>query len=421
MKIFRTFITGSLITFAGNGILGLVNYFTRRTMVTQLTGEEYGLFWGAFSMVSIATAFADLGIVNAGVVLIAEKEDAKRDVFSALLILKLLTGLAVCALFVAARNKIAEYYLGGNGALMVAALGGFSVFFFLSKACESYCFGNKRYFPWSAFGCVTAGMVLSLMILCGRSAVRAAVIYMLAYAIILPVQIGWVCRDGNFGLTAKVPAAIFRKIFSLIGVLAVMNSIQVLLFNIDSVLITFLIGPRETAVYNVAQPITHLLLSVLAFSSVFLPIAVDLVEQSEYRQIVKYMSWGLVMTLTALPVLFLTLIRWGRELIAFFFNSSSYVEEAALVLPWLMCGYLMFAFGSFVTQTLIAMREKVLLLVIASGTAGCDLLIICPLIRMYHARGAAIATCIAYGIFAISSYAVFLGRSLKRGRLVKLS
>ena len=85
----RLFISGSLVTIGGNVALGLINYLVRRTMVWRLTETDFGLFWGTFSLVTLVCALADLGIVNSGTLLFAEKKEEPREIFSAVLLLKL--------------------------------------------------------------------------------------------------------------------------------------------------------------------------------------------------------------------------------------------------------------------------------------------------------------------------------------------
>lgn len=408
----RLFISGSLITIGGNIILGFINYLVRRVMVYQLPATDYGCFFGAFSLLSILLAFLDLGMVNAGTVLIAEQQEKKGEVFSLIFFLKLLSGLIVATILFFLHNFIANSYLGGNGATILGILAFFVLFNCLNGAFISYYNGNKFYQVGSFFRCAIAAVLLALVFLLTRefATTGAATAYLLAYAIFCPFQLIWVCHNGKFRLTTKIPFETMKRFLALIGILAVITCMQTLLFNLDSVMLTWLHGPEATAAYNVALPITQLLLTILVFASVFLPIATDLVKQREFNRLRHYVIGALFCTLAALPCVFLG-SRWvGSFLVALLFKDS-YVQAAAPVLPWLMNGYLLFSFGSFVTQILIVMRCVWFLLWISGATVISNFIMNYYLIRTRGASGAAMATFVSYSFFAILNLCCFLWKS----------
>ena len=410
----RLFISGSLITIGGNIILGFINYLVRRTMAYQLSETDYGCFFGAFSLVSILLAFLDLGMVNAGTVLLAEQQEKKGEVFSLIFFLKLTFGLIVATTLFFLRNFIADGYLGGYGSAMFGILAFFVLFNSLDGAFVSYYCGNKFYQTGNFFRCAIAALLLILVFLLTRkfAAVGAAAAYLLAYAIFCPLQLIWICRNGKFRLTAKIPFGTGKRLLALIGILAVITCMQTLLFNMDSVMLTWLRGPEATAVYNVALPITQLLLAILVFASVFLPIAADLVKQQQFRRLRHYVTGALLCTFAGLPCVFWG-SRWcGDFLVAVLFKDS-YVHAATPVLPWLMSGYLLFSFGSFVTQILIVMRCIRILFCISITTVICNFIMNYYLIRMHGASGAAMATFASYSFFAILSVSSFLWESEK--------
>ena len=244
--------------------------------------------------------------------------------------------------------------------------------------------------------------LLNTSSLCGTVAAYTA-----AYALLLPVQMLWISRKAGSLLTCRISPRVLRNLFSVTGVLAVYTCFQTLLFNLDSLMLTLIAGPRMTAVYNIALPVTQLLLSVLVFAQVFLPIAADMVRAGDSARLKKYIFGALLITLAVLPCLFAAAAWCGKFLISLLFKGS-YADSAAPVLPWLMCGYLLFAFGSFIAQTLIAMRRIGLLLIVSGVTVVLDFSLMYLFIRSAGAVGAAMATCASYAFFAIAAFAVFL-------------
>ena len=52
--LLKTFIHGSLFSFAAMFIGGVINYLTRRYLALNLSEYNFGLFYGMFSFISIA-------------------------------------------------------------------------------------------------------------------------------------------------------------------------------------------------------------------------------------------------------------------------------------------------------------------------------------------------------------------------------
>ena len=95
----KTFLRGSAVSLVGAGILGIANYFIRRTLCNSMSLTDYGIFYSTFSLLSIIFCFTDLGLIQTGTVMIASaaEDHQKRDsIFFHLFLLK--GGLAlVCA------------------------------------------------------------------------------------------------------------------------------------------------------------------------------------------------------------------------------------------------------------------------------------------------------------------------------------
>ena len=406
----KTFITGSLITIGGNLILGLSNYLVRRIMVFQLPEFEYGCFYGTFSLVMILTAIADLGLVNAGTVLISEKQERASSFFSAVLYLKILTAGGVGTLFFLFRGRVAEYYLDGAGSRMLAFFGALILISAVNDAFTAYFYGHKYYHISSMFRCVTAFVLLGTIALLTRdgSGAGAAAAYVASYLFAVIIQFCWVHQRSKVGAPLGISRDIYKQLIKLTGPLSVIACIQIIWANLDSVMLTYLCGPEAVAVYNVALPVTQLLLSVLIFAAVFLPVATDLAKSGKYEQLQKFANGALIITIICLPLLFLGCKLYGKLLIVFLFKGS-YADSAAMVLPWLMCGYLLFASGAFIVQILIAMRKIKVLLAIVISTLFCNIILNYCLIMKLAEFGASLATFFSYLFFAVATFLLFIG------------
>jgi O-antigen/teichoic acid export membrane protein len=380
-------------------------------MSIELTELDYGCFYGVYSLICIITAFLDLGIVNAGTILCAEEKDKSHEIFSVIFFFEFIIGLISCGIVFFCSGVIAKYYLAGYGVqlLKIFAFGLWGIS--LNGAFVAYFMGYKYFKVCCLFRCLISLGSLGGLIACGKnlSLDNAAFAFTLSYFFFIPIQLIWIHRDCGYWPSLKYINGTYKKILNLIGTLAFISFLQTLLFNMDSVMLTALKGAEATAVYNIALPITQLLLSVLVFSSVFLPMTAEMLQTGEFSRLQKYVNVFLFFALLGTPCVWLVCRAAGAFLITLFFDDK-YVGQASQVLPWLMSGYFLFSFGSFVSQILISMRKLKILLIISILTVILNFILNNCLIRSASYIGAAIATCCAYLFFAIICCFVFYKR-----------
>ena len=278
----------------------------------------------------------------------------------------------------------------------------------MNGAFVAYFMGHKYFKICCIFRCLISLGVWGGLIFCGEnlSLNNAALAFTLSYFFFIPIQLIWVQHDCGYWPSLKYFKDSYKKILNFIGILAFVSFLQTLLFNMDSVMLTVLRGVEATAVYNIALPITQLLLSVLVFSSVFLPMTAEMLQAREFVRLKKYVNVFLFSTILGIPCIWL-ICRWGGIFLITLFFDDKYAEQASQALPWLMCGYFLFSLGSFVSQILISMRELKPLLIISILTVVLNFSLNVFLICSASYTGAAIATCCSYLFFAIISCFTF--------------
>ena len=74
----KTFLRGSAVSLLGAGVLGLVNYLIRRTLCINMTLEDYGIFYSAFSLFIMGFGITDFGLTQSGTVMIADANDKRQ-------------------------------------------------------------------------------------------------------------------------------------------------------------------------------------------------------------------------------------------------------------------------------------------------------------------------------------------------------
>jgi O-antigen/teichoic acid export membrane protein len=403
----KIFISGSFFSILGNLILGGVNYLTRRTMAVRLSEVEYGYFYGAFALVSIVLVFLDLGITDAGTVLISENPTKRKTIFFTMWKWKGAAGF-FCSLVLLALSGVISHRFFGGGTLMMALLALYVAFQTLNGTFISYTFGRKQYKVKSLFQIIKALLLLILVWwLTDRYAGNGAAFgYLLATIVIEPFHIWWVLKNEQGAPAAVFDRELKRRVLTLMGAVATITFMQTLLFNMASVMLTVLKGPRSTAIYNIATPITQFLLSFLVFANVFLPLAVEMAGKREFGKLRKYTVGVTAACILMLPVIVFLINFRGEWLITVLFKSS-YAKVAVKPLLLLMLGFLLYSLGAFVTQILIAMRKIKVLLWISSLTVLINLVLCFLFIRKLDVDGAALATLFSYASFALMTLAVF--------------
>ena len=404
----KIFIFGSAVTITGNVVVGLVNYLVRRTLALNLSSSDYGSFCGTFALISILLAVFDFGLTDAGSVLVAEEKSRRSESFSAVFRLKGLAGLACGLGIFLGRDWISERYLAGHGSWMLMIFAVYVIFQSLDGALMAYYNGSKQFRLQNIFNTFKAlTLLLSAWCFAGIwAAAGAALAYAVTAALFIPLQLWWISRRDKLSFHWQLEEGIRKRLQSVIAVVAGITFMQTVLFNLDSVMLTALKGTEVTAIYNVALPITQLLLAVLVFATVFLPLAVEMVNQKDFHRLCRYVWWAIGITLSAIPVVFITMHLAGEWLITLLFKST-YAGSAAPVLPYLTTGYLLFALGAFVSRILVAMRAVKFLAALAFLIIGTDFLLNYVMISRYGLIGAALATAISYLIFAVSMLIAF--------------
>lgn len=411
----KLFISGTLISIIGNIVLGLINYLVRRVMAENLTQAEYGKFYGVFALISIIVAIFEFGVVNAGTVLIAENQPQRNMFFSFLLLLKLSAGIVAGGILFVFHRVIAEYFLGGNGGSLLMILSIYLLFVSAHGAFIAFYQGCKAYRSVATFRCLIFAVIFLLINLFTEKmeAEGAAWAYVIGYGIFFPIQLFWISKYAGCKFTMKFPRELPGQILKLIGIVALISFMNTLLFNMDSVMLTRICGIEETAIYNIALPITQLLLSFMVFSSVFIPLAADMVKSSKYKQLGRYVIGAISSVIICTPILYFIASSTGRYLINLLFTTS-YSQEAASVLPWLFCGYFLHSAGAFIMQILIIMRCNKALCAIVFLTVTANFFLNWLLIHNWGANGAAQATFYSYLLFFITIVGTYYYHSRKK-------
>ena len=272
----------------------------------------------------------------------------------------------------------------------------------------SYTYGCKQYHIKSLFQIIKALLLLVLVwfLTISYGVCGAAMGYLLSTIVIEPVHLWWVFSHERNSPLKNFTSDLKKRMFSLMSAVATITFMQTLILHMNSVMLMILQGARSTAIYNIATPVTQLLLSFMVFSNVFLPLAVDMAGKQEYGKLRKYAWWGMIISLLMMPIVYVVMKYSGEFLITIMFKST-YASDAAQPLLVLTLGFLLYNFGSFITQILIAMHKTRILLWLSGVTVILNIVLNYILIKAYNVTGAALATALSYLFFAAAALAAF--------------
>ena len=415
----KIFVHGSCVYIIGNAVTGILNYLIRRTMSVNLTVAEYGSFYSSFAVISLIMAFTDLGLVQAGTVLVSENAhlpDRKKlsQCFSAVFLLKLVFAVSAFAAVFLCHGWIVRNYLGNVGGAAFFCLSFLLLFQVCETAFTSLWNGLKRFTVTNAVASSRAMFLfLCVLFLTKRFALAgAALAYVVTAAVFLTVSFllygGW----QKLRIVFHIPGETWKRLCHLTGFIAFSTLLLNIIFHMDTIMLTSLKGVESSAVYNIALPVAQLVFSPLVFATVFLPIAVSMVKEQKYSALRKAAFVSILITLLVLPLVVFGMYLLAPFLIRILFNEK-FIASAAPVLPVLSGGFILYALGNMIAQILIAFNSIRLLLTATTVAFFCNLLLNFLFIRFWDVEGAAWATCLSYFIFSVLM-TVFFFRELKQ-------
>lgn len=417
--ILKVFLWGSFISLLGAVLIGVMNYLIRRCLVNQFSFAEYGFLYSVFSLLTILLAVIDLGMTQAGTILIAQNRTRKRSlransIYSFILLVKTSFGVIVYLALALLSSFLMIHcyseYPAGQGVFLIVAL--LLVFQSAETVCMSgmdsvKAFGIKNLLQSAKILLIFAGVLLfsarfGLAFTAGLFPACAFLSFIAAYIIL--------ARKFGLKVVPKMTfnARTFEHTWDLGRWTAVGLVGMTLVSNMDQQLLTWLSTLEKVGIYNIALPIAQIMQSLIILPVVFIPIVSELWQQGRKEEIAKLtelisavlfiLLWATVVTTLPLAKTII-LLCWGKQ-----------VPEAETALTILCTGTIFFASAGFYIGALsscgVARQGAAIIM------SGVFFNIVCNaiLIPLWNINGAAIATALSYLLIGLTSYFVLRGR-----------
>ena len=416
----KTFLRGSAASLLATIVIGLVGYFTRRTMALSLDQDLYGFFYSAFSLCMLIVIFIDLGFNQSATILMSkhlahEKYAEAKSTFWTFTGTKLVTGiLSALALFALSDFLIRNFFHYPGGTVTLHLFSFFLVATALTGTISATLDAMKRFAARNALQ--TGG---ALMIFIGVYAgvnefpLQAPVIaYTVSAILLFSFGLLLLRRIQPFLFSGKTPTRfrISLKEFWVVGRwITLATASMSAMYYMDTIMLTYFSDLQSVALYNIALPVLAIYQSLLIFPLIFTPIASELWQKNREEELKstlrKINTWGIFILLICAAVLYIFPVNEIAVSILF----SPDFKGVAPALNILCIGVLFLGLGQIYSNTLMAIDRPKTVAKINSIAVVVNILANVILIPRFNIVGAAMATALSYILITLGC-----GWSLKK-------
>lgn len=270
---FKRVVQGTFLIFMFNIFAAFFSYLMRFMMTSNLTPQDYALFYSCFSLVGLVMIFSDLGLSHSMIYHISRyraqgKYDRLKNSILTGFLMQLVLGIVFASIIFFSSEYIATYYLhlsaGSESAILILQLLAFGVFLNVFMNIITAIFQGfqqmkivaigefSRMFMWFAF---TTGLVFM-----GFSVLSPALGFVLAY-VTVSVIFGLIAIRliPKSKTTSRPDNETAKKLFNYGLPVMISLAVGYILSYTDTIMLTLLNGLGQIHLYQTAQPTATLL------------------------------------------------------------------------------------------------------------------------------------------------------------------
>ncbi|MDD5698070.1 MAG: polysaccharide biosynthesis C-terminal domain-containing protein [Victivallaceae bacterium] len=420
----KSFFRGSAVSMLGVGILGILNYFIRRTLSLNLSEIDYGFIYSAFALVMIIMVFLDLGLGQSLIILLAKNFaennlHSARKVFTLTFMVKMLLALGVFMIMGALSPDLTRLYFKYPGSSVLLAL----IFLLipvqtLESALLCVITARKAFFIQNLLMNMKMFIVLAGILSTVRVfGVKAWIIGTVAASAAVTGLAFRLAKSYGISLlpVRSIEFAGLKNIFLLSSWIAVSTAGISVMYYMDTVCLTCLSGLEAVALYNIALPIMQIAQSFFVFPAIFTPFVAEMWQKQDYAGIRHACIFASLAMLLTLPVFILVGNYFAPDIITFLFSEKYVAAAPAVTVLW--AGMVFFAVAGFNINALNAGGRQKTAAVMVIICVLVNLILNVLLVPRFNYLGAALATAGSYVLMAVGSIIglmFVLGRDMKR-------
>lgn len=293
------FLKGSVISIVAVVLIGIINLFTRRSLALYLSPTDYGFIYSIFSFLSIFITIFDTGFGQSSVILIVEDNrdkhlDKANHIFASLFTLRLVIAIILVLTTLITGHFLATFYFKHPaGSTAVRIMGIWMGTMVVASSLSSFLEGQKHFGIRQALYLSYYGSVFLFVLICREHmtstlAATAMAVGGLLACILFCTYIRK-CYALQFFATAKSLKKHFSRIIHLSKWVSISAAGLMIMFSIDTVMLTHYQGLDSVALYNIALPIMQIFLSImLILPLVFTPIATELWNLGKIKRLCRF-------------------------------------------------------------------------------------------------------------------------------------
>ena len=410
----KVFLWGSFVSLLGAVLIAVLNYLVRRYLANTFSIGEYGFLDSVFSSLTILLAVIDLGMTQAGTILIAKNRAGNRplranSIYSFILLAKTSFGTAIYLILALLSSFLVVHYYkfpAGQTIFLIVAL------LLIFQSAETVCmsamdsakaFGIKNLLQSAKILLIFLGIVCfsaqyGLVFAAGMFPACALLSFIAAYIIL----------SRKFGLKASPEITFNLRTFKHTWDLSRWTAVGLVgltaISNMDQQLLTWLSNLERVGLYNIALPIAQIMQPLIILPVVFMPIVAELWQHGRKEEIAKLTEAITAVLFILLWVTMITLLPLAKFIISLLFGSQ--FTEAGTALTILCTGTIFFAAASFYISALNASGAARQGAVILIGGAIFNIICNAIMISLWNINGAATATALSYLFICMASYFV---------------
>jgi O-antigen/teichoic acid export membrane protein len=337
----KLFAWGVLTSSVAVGVMGLVNYFSRRTLALGLQGEDFAFFYGCFALVALFGSCLDFGSGSALAILLPKyqirgKQAAMRAYCANAFGLRLLAACIVTCVLMALAQVFSTYvyhYPSGMAVFYwtLSLLPFFVVFGFFIDICtalQEFAFRSWLFILQTSLALIG---ILILLPLYGTKAAPWA--FLASYAAAIMVGAVLLVRKYPFFRPLPVVSApLLRRLWRLSRWFFLVSLGTALLSNLDSLMLAAFSSLHNLALYNTALPVMNIFQVLLVVPGIFMPLAAKLWQHGDKAELARLYSDVQAFLLVMCGACIVLAAVSGEWLLGFLFKQEFAAAAPALAL-----------------------------------------------------------------------------------------
>jgi len=410
----RRLVKGSSIIFAALVVAGIFGLVLRMFLARSLSVFDYGMFYLIFALVSFLVIFRDLGLNLALTKFIPEfilkKQFGKvKSSIVITILFQMLFALPITLVLFFFSDQISVAIAGTASASIIVKILGiwfFAMIFF--HVFRSAFQGLQDPVPYATMEVFYILLTFLLVVFSVRifhlGVSGVALAYLISVPILLTTWLGitWKRHPQIFKEKVHIEKPIIKKMFRFALPVFIGGIGGIILGHMDTIMIGVFHTPTEVGLYQVAQPITFLILYFpAALGVVLLPITSEIWARREKRLLGQALHPILKFSaMIIIPAVFV-LIAFPDVVLRSVFGPSYVLAAMTLqILTAAMIASTLFA----ILQSIAAGIGKPIIITEVVGAMAClNFIVNLVLIPLYGIVGAAVATFISslVGLFLL--------------------